>query len=320
MANDCLVTKLKGVVNNPNLPKLGELIIRFNATATPTNWGIMRSFQPTATEGITISVDGDGCFTNLGNTITAESISERSTYPLTTITLPAGSSESLLYFYPGSSYNIHVQSKYALKALGGIGLVTSAPIESLDDIKYLNEELFVLWNPIAGMTGDISTLLRYPNIQYVELNKNNLTGDVSILAGLTNVKDLVLWGNTELTGRLEDLGPLTQATNINLSGEGMKVTGSIDAFVQSQIAHGRTSTEGAPVEVDWAVNFCTFGNLQPQSDKGYQYIEWTSASHIVVYQNNVAGWQNAQKIFAKGATAQEIAAWEAAGKTVVEVS
>jgi hypothetical protein len=57
MANDCLVTKLKGVVDNPNLPKMGEFKIEIGVKPNVT-----APFWIQSTGEMNITIEGDGHF------------------------------------------------------------------------------------------------------------------------------------------------------------------------------------------------------------------------------------------------------------------
>ena len=63
MANECLVTKLKGVVDNENLPKFGHFYINVPAGSINDELGARLSYRPVVAP-ITIAIIGDGYFTD----------------------------------------------------------------------------------------------------------------------------------------------------------------------------------------------------------------------------------------------------------------
>ena len=66
------------------------------------------------------------------------------------------------------------------------------------------------------------------------------------------------------------------------------------------------------------LNYATFGGTK-YNEATYCYISWSSASVITIYVG-ANGYANCPRIYAKGATQDQIAAWQAAGKTIVQVS
>jgi hypothetical protein len=103
---NCLVTKLKGVVDNPNLPKLGEMTLTATYYSGTIDWGNC-CLELTNTQDCVISISGDGYFV-LDNFEDLDNPSAR----LTTYTLPANTRKGM--FFSNGNYKVKISNKYTL--------------------------------------------------------------------------------------------------------------------------------------------------------------------------------------------------------------
>jgi hypothetical protein len=189
---------------------------------------------------------------------------------------------------------------------------------------YLALKNLILKMPSAAT--DISVLKTSP-LEYLNiLNSPNISGDIAILkdkpltyldirntkvnGNIANIKHVnYIGGNqkTQTTGELKDI-PLAFTDRYYTNG---LLSGSIEDYVSSRIDAGQTSITDRQFV---GINKVTFGTYTFTSEDptALYSINWTSNSHIWV----VVG----SKIYAKGATAEEISAWEGQGKTVIVIS
>ena len=141
-----------------------------------------------------------------------------------------------------------------------------------------------------------------------------LSFDLSDLSYLTKLETLKVRYVTGIGGTLEDLARLTSLNSVGFMDT--HVSGTIEGFVAAQIGNGRaTETTGIVWQNITRTNE-TFGGNHYTTVTGL--LTWDSASKITIY--NASTKESATTVYAKGATAGEISAWESAGKTVVVVS
>lgn len=101
---NCLVTKLKAVVNNDNLSKFGILTIRTKTLIGTPNISQQCCLVISAKESVTLKVIGGYCSTNENNIETDK---------LTEVTFV---NQKILYF-KNADYRIEISNKYAITAL-----------------------------------------------------------------------------------------------------------------------------------------------------------------------------------------------------------
>lgn len=287
MAKNCLVTKLKGVVNNDDLPVYGELVLETRLLTGNYSCGITIE----AVEPITVSVRDGGYF----STVKANVETDR----LTSINIPANTSTDL--YFANTAPTIHISDKYAVKSLYAITSGASNP------------------NFLAF---DVAKLEGCEALETLRIVFTGCYGRASSLGALASLKNVYVSG-TGLTGNIASLGTLTLARILRIYSTG--ITGTVEAFVAAQIAAGRTTCSPNDLELRGILDLITFGgNLYPGTSTSYYYwAEWTDASHITLYktgQINNYSYSSVNTIYAKGASAEQIAGWEGDGKTVVVVS
>ena len=278
---ECLVTRLKGVVNNDSLPLLGVLRIkaieRSETISDSKQYRIGFAFnKPT-----TIRVDGNGYFA----TSAADLNDESKRY--TEFEVPVNANETYFYF-KHDTYNIYIDDKYALTKIfcstetGSKKTIFEINVEDFEGCQALNR-MFLTYCGEGRAIGTINAKAAYlPTINGINI------GGTSIIS------------NTAVLGKAISLTNLT----VYLS----ESTGSFEEFVSTQCENGNTSGEipnSGGTLVKW-----TFGGVKQRTGgTGNSVISWVGTEKIIVIYSDA-------HVYAKGATAEEIAAWENAGKTV----
>lgn len=165
--SECLVTKLKGAVNDSSLLRLGELRIIYQADAG----GSTDVISLTSSVEQTVSVIGGGAYISLSDG--GEAVSS--------VTLEAGV-PTPIYGDKEHNFELYVPNKYALTALGDY----SSPYRQstnfgydLSDLEY-SADLKILHNGTPG-TGDLSELRTLNNVKLFSLIGDNYTGDISYI-------------------------------------------------------------------------------------------------------------------------------------------
>lgn len=226
---NCLVNKLKSVVNNDNLLKMDEFIVSVNNIPV----------SDTAQQAVHIGSPRPITLTVLGNGAIATSYENLINDPKTEITITT----SDVYFSIGD-YEVKIGGKYTINDFQTRSAQHTILSINIEQFKYSEniETIKILGNGynITGATGDINCLLSKTNLSIINLNScKNIHGDISNFVAplLRNfeIRDSLISGNINNFGRNINLSWLT-LTATNLSG-------SIESFVASARNAGRTTAE-----------------------------------------------------------------------------
>lgn len=232
---NCLVTKLKGVVDNENLPKLDEFIINLNVTRQGgvqynNVFGISPFIGDDYTKEKVIVTGGHNAYSynttsmeadqNLGSEITASS--------------PSGIS---ICFPEVGEYAIKVTPKYKFYNLS----FPEFAVFDVGELKYSKSYAFNA-NNCRSLTGnldeflinskDILLTLYLTSCEHLEFNVENLLN-------ITNLATLYL-NSVGAKGDFESLGTIYgNIQSFRISGT--QVVGSIEGFVRNAVAAGVTT-------------------------------------------------------------------------------
>lgn len=262
MANNCLVTKLKGVVDNPNLPKLGEITFKVLK-------GKQRELRISVSETITATIT-DGVIKPTIDAATGE----------TTVSITPGE-VNILFLFPneGKEATVKLSNKYAI-IKWEFPFVIPSEMSHIDAIEFDANQL--AYSPLKGQisfmesrytTGDIKEILKNQNgVNYFDIFMTSITGTTEDIAnaipsglqrvsagqsGLTgNIRDLAkypslfeVFGGSGVSGTVEEFGPLFLAAcneagvasaNVHLSQ--MPVTYQGETFIgRVVVANGNWS-------------------------------------------------------------------------------
>lgn len=216
MANDCLVTKLKGVVDNPNLPKLGYIKIHINNQQTDDIF----SFWCSSNSNIEVNIIGNGYlykgdFNNRTNQTTTIS----------------GVNNTVGYRLSEGEYDVEIYSKYALDILylGQPGGKCGMSI-NFDDLKYSQFSRLALQSLLdyyGNITGKLSSIqninsfnfyalgtrLEFTMREYAQINMSLISYSLSENAML----ELGYFSRdtSKVSGAIEDLITYAPTSNYN---------------------------------------------------------------------------------------------------------
>lgn len=312
---NCLITKLKSAVNDTSLLKIGEMIIKVKKNSNINNYTQQLIELSAVDDYVYIEVSGTGYFVT--NNYSDLDIPEKRK---TQIEIRPEYGTITLYF-ANEDYEIHIQNKYCIKEIyigedrkmGSILDMNSYSIFELniEDFKY-NHNLNALNIRFSNTYGDIRQLNKYP-LHSIKLTATNVVGDYSelITTYITHINSP--------SQILNDLNTFNNAINI-IEIMGNSGCGDISDFVIKQRANGRTIVPtSSPIYFYGFVNKLSFGSQQIKNVPYHAaFLTWDETK-IVLYGGDYSNYQNATMIYAQGATAEEISAWEADGKTVIVV-
>ena len=237
--NNCLVTKFKGIVNNDNLDKYGEL--KFKVNNTTDSW---QQAWLSGSPRVTVKTDGMNM-----------SLSSDGSNPVNTVTV---SSTTPVYFTPGN-YPVYISSKYDLSVLSTSmvieGLDKFSSLYKLEDVTILSEDSGIV-NLNKLIPGDVE----FKTIKIITTNVS-FVGDINRFANVALKEINIPNGNQEgITGNLVNFAICKSITNINLRGQNI-VPCSIEDFATAQLAGENPRVSGTVSFVVPNMNMTYGGNV-----------------------------------------------------------
>lgn len=203
---NCLVTKLNGVCNNPQLKKLGELLISVKKVDNPTR--ASQGFSVKLSKDTDLTIIGDGYFTdytllpNNGNTLHAKA------NVLTNFWVNCNSE---CYISIKNKYNL---MELNLRDLGAAIDVNNNKSFDIGELSY-STELTKLDITKTSVYGDISAFKNCTKLVQLLVSESNVKGDIKALATCTSLTNLYL-GNTNVDGDISYLANLVNLIDLHL--------------------------------------------------------------------------------------------------------
>lgn len=205
----CLVTKLKGKVNDSSLLKLGEMRLSINKDITPK--GVTRSLLVSFKESTVIEAL-DGYFTDSG---LSNNLGKTSNYL---------ADEQKSFTVSNEDCTISL-NKYLLKSISRNDYVDKMQLNlDIADFKYSSLTVINLPNAVK-VSGDISALSNLTGLTQVDLSNSQVSGDIAALGKLSKVTWINL-PNTQVGGDIAALKNMKELHEINFNGA-QQVSGDI---------------------------------------------------------------------------------------------
>ena len=245
----CLVTKLNGIVNNPDLIKLDELVITLNATKI----GAWLCVTATDKEATSISVKFNKTV-SYGTGNSPDEVSDRT--DITEVTINPG---YITYFFAKETGTIKVSisSKFNIASLltsgstaGGMEIVDVKGFSYLSNLKTIeNRDGNLNIGTLSGFKSLSKVLLSkgegllksFTNCPLKELTlvSSGIVGTLSDLVNIPTLTTLNFMYSKRITGNISDLSSLTSL--ISLSVAGTNITGTIESLANGMKNAGRKS-------------------------------------------------------------------------------
>lgn len=196
---NCLVTKLKGTVQNSNLLRVGEMRLCVHRIDNPNSE--TQRINLNFTEDVKLEIIGDGYFTN--NTLVSN---------LGKSLIAKANVETLVYFSNGD-FEIAILNKYALTKINTRTSKKTA-IKDIADLKYSSGLNYLATNSVENV-GYFSDIKSLTNLYYLSVSNANINGNLSDLKSLTNLTYLII-GNTsnKTTGNVSSLKNMTRLNTL----------------------------------------------------------------------------------------------------------
>lgn len=228
---NCLVTKLKGSVNDTSILRLGELRVHFNKVSAPNG----------ATQGINVRFDEECSLEVLGNeeayftdVTLAENKGKKISAQVGIMDIVVSNNdcdvailnkyaitsfETTNYNYTTSAESKSININYfkyskRLTKLNVGRMQSSGDIESMKDLTNLT--IFNVYG-CRNITGDISNLKNLTSLTNLILNSVPITGDITNISGMTGLTSLDI-ANTKVIGNIEALKNMTRLRSLNIEG------------------------------------------------------------------------------------------------------
>jgi hypothetical protein len=260
---DCLVTKLKGVVDNDNLFKLGE--IRCKTTSRAANFNSQTQFGiPDGVNEYTIEVlDGGALLFANGSTVGAKKVVISASD-----TNPCYMSED----NPGNSI-VSIISKYPIKTVSSFALGFNPHDFDYNDLVGFNAE-----GPLLEDITIQEIVSKWPNLVKFSLSAycRNVTGKVSDLFPL---KDQLNWlnvnDNDDVEANFSDFAYFSLITDWNANFNCKKIQGTVESFVEVKRNLGVTTGQSMFGWVGSNGDVTFNGQAIPSPHAG-QLLQWTA--------------------------------------------
>ena len=275
MANNCLVTKLKVVVDNDSLVKFGEMKIKCSTAAC----------GGTTTEGMrTMRFSVGGLITAGGRTFKVKVSNDAGSYSEVTEWDALATNLENKYIFPDGEYNVSIGDKYSIRGFGTDSSILYSSFFSfnLEDLAY-SKDLWYLFGldkycvigelkyvDINNITGIVLSDYSSPqgNISFINID---MLKDCLKLTKIT-VYRLTSYQGTKSYGNINNLkSPALDTLMINETN----ITGDINTMIQNMIAAGRTSgrfyTQGNNLITVNGTPYKDFKNSLPGSGNGVYF-------------------------------------------------
>ena len=218
----CLVTKLKSVVDNDELLRMGELRISVSRVGSPSE--NTQGFGFAFSKDTQLEIIGEGYFTdstltqNKGKVITVPAYTK-----ITDITD---------VYVSNGDFEVAILDKYALTSLiffttghTNSSIVTNRTID-IDSLKY-SRNLFIVNLKNANAFGDIAVFKNKTFLNYVRINSDKVYGDIACLSNLTDLSQVNL-SSCKISGDIKALNSSKNIQVVNFYKTG--VYGDINMF------------------------------------------------------------------------------------------
>lgn len=285
---NCVITKLKESVNNPALLKLDEVLFS----------NLLSGKFSVKAENLTVraTVVGDGYFDIDGTHV--------SYYDFIT------SSPDIDFVSNGASIKCnHKEAIYYIKCTG----------LNFRDVEYLTSYEY---GSIPQSYGDIGYFSN-TSVYKLQIGGENVYGDLNHLP--SNMQQV--WVR-DSQATATDIGAFVASTkdrsNVDIEVDGSpNITGSIEDIVSKCVDAARINKVLTLVIKNTGITFGGSEDAANTAILGDSILRWTDKTHITFQGGSDANVADSSKnvhIFAKGATAEQISAWESQGNTVHVIS
>lgn len=259
---NCVVTKLIGVVDNDNLSKVG--VLQYEVYVDNG-----KAFKIQCTNA------GESVIT-LKNATVASAV-RGTVIDSTHVSIGAVGQSGITYITINeniTSVIVEVSNKYNITYLGEPGI--KAIKNGLAEIDYLSE----LSELQLKNYGSDSNLSAFANAKYtnsltrlmIDNSKEKMSGDISYLSIFENLQYFRCTINAAISGSILSFGALTDLAQLNI--DGTSISGTVEEFVAAQRTAGRTT---GSILLGYTMALVTYNGL-PITGSSNKTLSWTADS------------------------------------------
>lgn len=225
---ECLITKLKGSVNDNSLPKLGEMVI--DNIEYKTNRSILSLNILPRESGVKFRVSGAGVyflFNKESNHLTETEFSI--------------SENSVRIYNPSlSEMKAFLSKKGVIKNfIFSLDSDAAFPLYLINQLTTMEKfGAYADYHLEQNIYGDISVFKKFSNLQQIYLSSSGVYGDISVFKGMKDFKDLGI-SSCGVTGDISNLGSMISCVYFNFADT--QVSGTLEEFCQLLHDNGLTS-------------------------------------------------------------------------------
>jgi len=265
MANDCLVTKLKGSVKNDSLVRLGCINLEYGYTGDDQKGFISIDTSGSLGEIVRLNALDGGYFGTSPSSIETER--------LTTIDTNSPQHFFNAYLTPGH-YRIEIENYYSIYQIAANNLIifTHEDLEKLAYMPYIN-----YCSVYSDREGDSSFIKQIgPKFENGLIIHNF---GICNLGDLTTIPSVTIFAEY-LNGNITELCTNTSLKKISLTCDAARtrVSGTIESFVEGQVANGRVSG---------TIDYGIVSNVTLNNKLIYNCIITFSDTNVVITNDNI---------------------------------
>lgn len=247
---NCLVTQLKGVVQDDNLFKIGE--IRYSCAAggsiligttseavvtilTPgvtfTNSGFVGETTQTVTSAgaRTVSVSGD-CIVSINNKYNLTRLKETSTDSVSCDVNQVEYSNNIKSIRLTGANSIgDIKAFKNMSAIEELIVVSGKLVGNIDNLPN-STALWDLELQYSNISGSISNLSRLSSLTDLNLSSTKVTGNVSVFENLQNIRHIFI-RDTAVSGSISAFANHSNLRTLNLEGSAITVSGTLGELI-----------------------------------------------------------------------------------------
>lgn len=198
-----LVTKLKGSVNNNNLPRLGTITIKAIYVEGTLDANKQQMLKIKTSTPVDISVDNGGSF--------ATTAAGLSTNPQTTFTTTGNGTYTDTLYFSNGNYNVYINDKYSIKSL----ILGEGSFSSPTDVQHvlqLNASMLSYTTSLEdfrfyshSLNGNIDYLANSQQIKAFQLLYSDIKGDFTIFDNNNAITQINIFGCNNITADISSL-------------------------------------------------------------------------------------------------------------------
>lgn len=218
---DCLVTKLKGSINDESLLKLGE--IRISKSKYSGEDKSSQCFELSFNKSVILQIIGDGYFTD-------ENLTENQGKSKSV----EGNDTNVKLYVSNDDFQLSISDKYSLTKMDlnpstplATSIGTKILLDGIDSLKFSKNIQKISLD--KGNSGNLSSISELKELTTLYLAASSVTGDIKNLANLNKLEIIQL--NNSVSGDIAVLANMEKLSIFQIVGQVPSIYGNISSLV-----------------------------------------------------------------------------------------